>query len=253
MAIDLLNRAYVSEARPQPMPDTSSQEMRCDRYGNQYSVNLYNGMHALAAEGSMWIATTPTPGTGITGTAATGTSYTATQALLVLYNSENQPTGMSGRRVILDFITLICTAAGTASTSCHLAHQVDNGNRYSSGGSALTPVNPNMDIGSAGAVGKLYAGVVTATASTSAVRFIHRNIAKIAAAPAWLVGDSLTIKFGTQENGGASSVSATVAANMTIYAPPIILGPNQSYVLNEWSPARSAAQSFEFIVGWIER
>jgi hypothetical protein len=211
-------------------------------------------MQGLAAEGSMFVATTPTPGTGVTGTSATGTSYSATNALAIIYNSDTQPSYGAGRRIFLDTITLIVTAAGTASTSCHVAHQIDVGNRYASGTNILgTPVNLNMDASGVGSVGRVYGGVLTASAASTAVRFIGRNVLKIASAPAWLVSDMVTIKFGAQDCGGYGQVAGTTAAAFTVYAPPVVIGPNQSYILNEWAPSRSGAQSFEMIITYFER
>ena len=163
--------ARVSEEKPQAAPATEYQDMRATKYGDQYTINLYNGMQGLAAEGSLFVATSATPGTGAAATAATGTTYSATQALLILYNSDIQPSYAAGRRIFLDTITLVCTAAGTASTSCHVAHQVDVGNRYSSGTNLLgTPVNVNMDASGVGSVGRAYGGVLTGTAATPARR-----------------------------------------------------------------------------------
>ena len=254
MSDNLLNLARVSEEKPQAAPATEYQDMRATKYGDQYTINLYNGMQGLAAEGSLFVATSATPGTGAAATAATGTTYSATQALLILYNSDIQPSYAAGRRIFLDTITLVCTAAGTASTSCHVAHQVDVGNRYSSGTNLLgTPVNVNMDASGVGSVGRAYGGVLTGTAATPAMRYLGRNILKIASAPAWLVGDMVTIKFGAQEAGGYGAISGTAANAFTVYAPPVIIGPNQSYILNEWSPSRTAAQSFEIILTYFER
>jgi hypothetical protein len=254
MSDNLLNLARVSEEKPQAAPSTEYQDMRSTKYGDQYCVNLYNGMQGLSAEGSMFVTTSATPGTGATSTAATGTTYSATQALLVLYNSDTQPSYGAGRRVFLDTITLICTAAGTASTICHVAHQVDVGNRYASGTNLLgTPVNLNMDASGVGSVCRPYGGVITASAASTAMRFVGRNVLKVAAAPAWVAGDMVTIKFGAQDCGGYGNISGTAAAAFTVYAPPIVIGPNQSYILNEWSTSRTAAQSFEFIVTYFER
>ena len=39
----------------------------------------------------------------------------------------------------------------------------------------------------------------------------------------------------------------------TIPLPPVILGPQQQYVLTEWAGSQAAARSYRFVLGYWER
>jgi hypothetical protein len=259
MAAPVLNLGRTAELllSAPGQPELTDQEMRVTRRGEQIIASLFNGMQMLAEEGSYFLAQTATPGTGIAATSATGTSFSDTQALLAIDNLDTAPyIGGQARNIILDFIMLIVTAAGTASTSAHVAHRLDTAAR-GSGGTQLgaVGVNPkpsNANIGTS-SIARVLFGNPTVAAASASVRNVGRNLLKIAAAPAWVVGDCCIIKFGSAEMGGGGVISGTAAAQFVVNAPAIIIGPGQSYVLNEWAPSRTAAQSMECVVGWTER
>ncbi len=225
--------------------------------GELIAMNLWNGMQALAMEGSYWLAATATPGTGITLTVATGTSFSDTQALIVLNNTD--AVGTQSKNLYLDFITIICTATPTGTTAHFVAHRIDSAIRGTAGtqlgatGINARPSNMNMAGNSIGQAYALGASAVSVAAS-SAVRNVGRNVLRAASTPSWVVGDHVTIKFGSQEMAsGGVNLGATTASGITVFAPPIVIGPQQSYVLNEWATARSGALSGEIVMGWVER
>lgn len=235
-------------------PEQTSQQMRVTARGEQYVKSLWNGMQALAIEGSYWIAATATPGTGITLSVATGTSFSDTQALLVVNNTD--AVTQNGRMLILDFLTIVVTTAPTNATLMHVAHRIDSQTRGTAGtrlGASSTDPRPtNMNIAGS-AIGQAFAmgGTAVSVAASANVRNVGRNLLR---GQIPVVGDTITIKFGSAEMAaGGTNLAASTASGITVFAPPVVIGPQQSYVLNEWTVGRSAALSGELIVGWVER
>jgi hypothetical protein len=228
---------------------------RSDNRGELIVENLYNGMQAAAMEGSYFLASTATPGTGITASVATGTTFSDTQALLLLNNTDSP----GGKSLILDFIAIICTTAPTNTTAHHVAHRLDAIMRGTAGTQlgavGTTPKSSNGLVGTT-PVGQIYAlgGSGISVAGSAAIRNVGRNLLRAAAAPSWQAGDIVVVKFGSAEMAaGGVGLGATTPSAITVFAPPIVVGPGQSYAMNEWAVARSAALSAEFVAGWIER
>ncbi len=246
-------QALLSQA---PIPDNSQSGvgLRSGSRGEQFVYNVWNGMQALAMEGSYWIAATATPGTGIVLSVATGTSFSDTQAMICVNNTDS--VGPNAKTIYLDFITFIVTTAPTNQTIGFLAHRIDSALRGTAGtllgatGTAARPSNMNYagsSVGQAFALG----GSAVSVAATSNVRNVGRNIYR---GQIPVVGDHITVKFGSAEMAaGGVNVAASTASGITIFAPAIAIGPQQSYVMNEWATARSAALSGELVMGWVER
>lgn len=228
--------------------------VRLGARGEQIVQNVWNGMQQLAAEGSYWVAATATPGTGIAISVTTGTSFSDTQAMICVNNTD--AVGTQGKTIYMDFITFIVTTAPTSQTIGFLAHRIDSATRGTAGtqlgavGVAPRPVNMNFAGTSVGQAFALGASAVTVAASSN-VRNVGRNIYR---GQIPVVGDHITVKFGSAEMAaGGVNLAATTASGITIFAPPVAIGPQQSYVMNEWATARAAAMSGEIVVGWIER
>lgn len=234
--------------------EQAEQRFRVDSRGSQFVANLWNGMQASSIEGAYWIAQTATPGTGITLSVATGTSFSDTQALLSINNTDS--VNQNGKSIILDFITIVVTTAPTSATLMHLAHRIDSQLRGTTGtrlgANSTSPKPSNMYIGG-NSIAEVFAlgGSAVSVAASSNIRNMGRNLVR---GQIPVVGDHLTIKFGSAEMAaGGVNVAASTASAITLFAPPIVIGPQQSYVCNEWTVARTAALSGELIVGWIER
>lgn len=222
--------------------------------GEQFVYNLWNGMQALAMEGSYYVAATATPGTGIVLSVATGTSFSDTQALVCINNTDTA--GTNGRTIHLDFIKVIVTTAPTSASSWSAAHRIDTATRGSNGtqlGAVSTSPRPTNTLYATSAAAQVFAlgaSAVSVAASTN-VRNVGRNTLR-GQIPVAL--DDIVIKFGSAEMAaGGVSISQSTVGGITIYAPPVAIAPGHSYVLNEWATARSAALSGEMVVGWVER
>jgi len=242
--LDVNQLRNVARTRPAATLDsaTPTPVRRTGRDGSDYVLPLMPTMAWLADEGSY--RTVANAQTGL-ATAAAPTAFSATNPFLTIYNSDS----IGGKRIYLDYITLICTAVGTGAASIQAAVVVDTGNRYSSGGSSLTAnvVNPNMDVAN-GTIAVVNAGNVTATAASGAARTVIGQRALKGAIG--VVGDNYTLAFG-----GVDKIANIVTATLTFSsqsAPPVVIGPGQTALLHLWFPSQSAASSYIAEAGWGE-
>lgn len=235
----------------QRIGDGISVPFRINGRGEQYVLPIVSDMKTALMEGSYYIASTPTPGTGITLSVAAGVTFSDTQGLVGINNIDTGVViGGQAKRIFLDFIMWHVTTVPTAATQHDIAGRIDTGAR-SSGGTVVNPVNANMDYSNQ-SVGRIFANPTVVAASNN-VRNLFHYIAKKAAAPAYIVDDVVILKFGGVDWSSISNIIATTTGITVIPCPPVAIGPGQSFVLNEWAPARSAALSGELFVGYVER
>lgn len=219
--------------------------VRATRYGELMTSPIHQKVYGLIDDGSYFIATNPTMGTGIAGIAAS-TSYDATEHLLHLRNTS------TSKRLYLDFIDLVVTAAGAAGTTTGFTMVIDQGaSRYTSGGSTITPVNPTFEYGESPECALKFGALVTA-AATADVRplgdFLARTVIKV-------VGDSYRFTFGdsnaTWQCAGAS-LDGTTSAKITIPCPGVVLGETDQFLLSDWAASQTGASSYQLRMGfWL--
>jgi len=241
----IIGRALSALGMQADGAQSSPAGVRVGRYGEGYALSLFPDYGVLADEGTVF--TVNNAQTGL-ATAAAPTSFSATNPFLLIYNRDAQP---NGKRIYLDTATLVATAAGTAGTNLQCAVSIDSGNRFSSGGTEITAniVNPNFDA-TGGSVARVWAGNITATAASSAVRNIVGNRFLKGAIPA--VGDTYILKFGGVDapliTGSAGSLF-TMVQNV----PKVVVGPNESALVYIWLATQSAASSYLPEIAWVER
>jgi hypothetical protein len=205
-----------------------------------YSVNLASSF-GLGMRGPYFQARNASPGTGIAMSITT--TFSSTAALMLLYNN-------GGKTLILDFLRLICSAAGSTTTSSDLVIRTDAKDRYSSGGTSITLVNVSGS-GETTGVSKCYFGTVVANAESSAIQQMRMRL-KIATAPCWVVGDEVLIAFGTNQPT-YSAITGTTATKMVHWAPAIIVPSGSSVTFHMWNTANATtAPSWEFELNWLE-
>lgn len=239
--------ARIHRELPKPLGEGLAAENRATRYGDQQVQLISAKGYGLADEGSYFVTTNPTPGTGLP-TIAAPTTFSATSPFVLIYNSAAPVTG---KRVYLDFLRLICTAPGTGGTALHCAVTLDANrtDKWTSGGSLLTPVNPNMDTDRASIV-QVRAGALVAAAAPLARLLGHFPLRT--AIP--VINDVYTINFGGQEFvGDGVLVSGTAIAQRYLPHAPVVIGPGQWAAVHLWLPSQSVASSFEVELGHWER
>lgn len=222
---------------------------------SQKVAPLWN-CHTMLDEGGIFVATNPTVGTAIAMTssvvddAATASSTHAQFApAAILYNnaSENSSTAVT---IYPRCFTLGVVQVPTSATNWKFALRLDNLNRYSSGGSAITPVNPNPNSGQ-GTNAKLYFGALVPTALPSSSSRLVAHGSLTSAIP--VAGDQYVIAFGSSYSGMDMLSGGTAAKNLTMTVPPVAIPPGWSLSLELWGTSNAAAASFEFNFAWDER
>ena len=235
----------TSKAIPTSVADGTSQQYRSTPYGEIVTTQLMDNHSSLADEGSYFKATNPTPGTAITH--AVTTAFSATAALFTINNTA----AANGKRIYLDYFRFITVGTPTTATSAQMVITMDTTNRFSSGGSTITPVNANMD-NSRATIATLNVGAVVLTAASGSVRQVGRHTFKTQATPCLAVGDILAADFGDATAAGA--VLNGAAAQMLPYASgPCVIGGGHSLNVHVYYPAVTAAPTFEFEIAWWER
>lgn len=223
---------------------------RSGRYGEQIVQNIIPGKQALADEGSYFVATNPTIGTGVaTTTSITAFSDTTTCALFVLRNMDSS-SNPNAKRVYLDYMKLITTAIAASATIQRFAVKVQNTIRTPTANNvAVVPVNVNQDDGTSSVctLQAFNAGSLTIPASDASARTVGNS----AVGGLLVLGDEIVLGFGAVDMAGAGT--AATASRKVSVMPPIIIGPQQSATIYFWAVASAAAASFEYELAWWER
>lgn len=190
--------------------------------------------------GALFVAVNPTPGTGIVGPVST--TFDEAKALMTVYNS--------GTRTIYPLaLQLYVTVVGTTGTRCDYTHTIDTGNRYSSGGSALSKANANM-ASSAASDAVINFGALVTTAASGNRRLLGNHQLREAAIE--IVGDFYEFTFGGASGSQAGSRAATVA-DFQRSLPAIAVGPNQTYTLHFWRAAITVGITYEVNFVYAEK
>lgn len=239
--------ARVRRDLPAPLPEGQAAELRATRYGEANVSVLVPKAYGMPDEGSYFVTTNPTPGTGIATIAALQT-FVATSPFILMWNAN--PYG--GKRVYLDYLKLRVTAAGTGGTKIEWACTRDEArtDRYTSGTGTITaPVNVNGDSDRASKV-TVYAGALVAATAPNAKLLGHGAFRTVIP----VVGDEYLINFGGVDmmNDGVL-VSGTAIVQRSIAHPGIVLGPQQWFGFHIWLASQSAASSYEVEIGHWER
>jgi hypothetical protein len=237
----------TSQTLPQKLADGLPAYARIGPRRDVYVNAVLPDFKTSNDEGSYLTGTNPVFGTGVAGpnTAA----FSATSAIVSFLNKA----GAAGPRTHLDYIRLICTAVGTGTvTSVNFGVTTDAIARGSAG-TAVVMGSPNQDANAAAVTQVLY--TPTVVAASNAVRNVARASGKTAAS-ALSVGDEYLLIFGSVEKSAGSLAYTTAAAGrFVIPMPPVALGPGstQSALIHAWFVGLTAAASFEFDIGLLER
>lgn len=197
-------------------------------------------------QGSLFVCTNPTPGTGVAGIAATGAFADAESTFLV----RNAATAGEDVRVILERLRVTVTVAGTNGTDHRYVSKLDTGTtRYTSGGGLIAAVNPNMQ-STAVPKAAVYMGALVTTAASASARLVACGLIRSVIA---VVGDQYVFDFGGQSVPTSGiPTEGTLQANVLINHPPVVLGPTDQWVFSLFATAQTVATSYEFELLWRE-
>lgn len=203
---------------------------------------------AVADAGGMFVGISPTPGTGIAGNAAGVATFVETTPYMVVYNS-----GLLNIYPL--HLRLHTTVIGVGNTTAaqNWTLTLDAGNRLTSGGTALTVNNLNMNSGLKSAAVITVGGTLIATAATSVRRVVGHQAVKSGAIET--VHDCLQFNFGGAEQCDPASLinNAGSLSHTTVNFAPMVIGPNQSMLFYRWVTANTALPAYEVEFGFIEK
>jgi hypothetical protein len=244
---DALIYGKAQRGLPAPSAESLLLTTRTTRYGELVVELLSSTRHALVDEGSYYTANNNQSGLA---TAAAQNAFSATASAFLLIQNTGSASDPNAKRIYLDYVQLMCTAAGTNGTAIFAALVLDNTLRYSSGGTLLTNNNANMDVATSASVSKVYAGggtpLVCTAATNNARTIVGQRLVKNAIGVA---NDSYLLQFGGDLFASVSATTIITSQNL----PPVVIGPQQSAMLHIWLPSQSVASSYMPEVGWWER
>jgi hypothetical protein len=195
---------------------------------------------ALGDSANYYTMTTPTPGTGIISN--NGTTAVATTPSLVLFNA-------GVLNVYLMYLRLSSTVVGGGAATKNFTFYLDQANRYTSGGTALVSQNTNMSSNAKSSLSGV-TGAITAAAASPNQRTLMNDWFRVALAD--VVGDVYEWQFGAPSGVGVGSSPATVA-NFVRSAPPIVLQPQNCFLMNIWSSTFTQGITWEVQIGYAEK
>jgi len=244
-------RSLAQRALPPAIAPATYGPNRSTRYGEQFVQSIGDWRKARSAEGTYFVAhnATDDAATTLAGHAApvlADADATMTKPFLHLRN----PNGLTSLILVeLDFIEIEVVTAGAAGTSANWSAQLDTGaTRVSSGGTALTSVNPNMQ-SSAVPTLAILGGAVVSAVETASVRYLGHGMLRPSIEVA---GDKKLFIFG----GNPIDVSAAAAAavrTQIVNMPPVQLGPTDQFLLALYAASQSVAGVYKVRMGWSER
>lgn len=209
----------------------------------QFGFGVKN--HRYSQSGKYFMATNPTPGTGIISGAVTALADTTPYIVV-----KNNNTVLSGICIYPDFLRLHVTVVGVGHTSPKLTVKLDTSQsvtRYTSGGSTITPVSTG---GSGLTNAQVFVGAITAAAAGNAVIVDTFQLASAIE----VVNDTWTVDFGCP----TASMKTALADNTTTithgYFPtaPVCIGPQQHLTIHLWAASMGTGITLQPSLGYIE-
>ena len=209
--------------------------------------SIWNRDQGILDEGTVFIATNPTPGTGI-ALVSSVTAETQTSPTMLIFNSWT-PTDPNAKNIYPIGLRMICTAAPTSATFWQMSVRMDVSNplKYTSGGSLITPVPAAVASNNSKAV--IYFGAIVALAQTAGGRLLANQMVSPTIP---VVKDVHNFEFGGGTNMPLVN-AATVNTVRQVSLPPIAIPPGGWLAINTWGGSSGAAPSFEFQLDYVER
>jgi hypothetical protein len=236
----------VNENIPNPTAENQEGPIRINKYRESIVRSAWAGQFGAAMEGRYYTTSNPTPGTGIAHVTSSAISETAGYCFLM---RNGDSVNGSNRRIIMDYIRLICTSVPTTGSRGDFYMKVGPAtNRWTSGGTLLVPRNTNSAFANDSVAEPRFGALVTVADPAS--RFLCKGMLR-GVIPVAL--DEWVLKFGGVEMGGATTLGGTVPLRMPIPVPPVVIAPGHTLGLQVWYASNNAAAEYEIEAGWWER
>lgn len=171
------------------------------------------------------------------------TSFDAEKGLINIFNSAT--VNSEAVWIVPIYIRLTCQELNDNATNFTLAGYLDNIDRYSSGGTALTPkassLSAETNYTNNTSKATVYAGSnVLAAASSSVLQQFDVTMSQAALA----VDESLTLLFDGQPKQNLGDNVMSVA--------PVFIGPGGNLSIHEVAAGQTADPKFEMEICWVE-
>lgn len=215
--------------------------------------NIWNRDQGIVDEGTYFVATNPTTGTGIATTTSvvddgnSGATSAQTRPLMIIQNG--YAAGANNPNIYPLSLKILVTSAPTSATFWQMSLRLDSTQRYTSGGSTIVPVNPNSAVG-ANSRANIYFGAITAAAASAGARLVANAMVNPTIP---VVKDTQIINFGNPNSDISIGNIVTVNKTNVINVPPIVIAPGYSLVIGAWGTSNAAAPAFEFQFEYVER
>jgi hypothetical protein len=199
---------------------------------------------AVADLGVSYTAITPTPGTGIIGHAVS-TALTETKAIFLCYNGGNAT-------IYPLFLRLTMTVLPVGNTMQQFTTALDQGNRFTSGGTALTISNNNINSANV-SLAQITVGAVVTTAASANRRLVsHRPFRPTVIG---VVGDVYQFSWGsgTLVNPSALPTDGTLRAHVYYVCSPLVVPPGTSMLIHAWGATFATGATYEYEFGYVEK
>ncbi len=194
---------------------------------------------------STFIATNPTPGTGI-ATKDAAIANVATYALMNIYNAATEANGNWIRPLSL---LVRATAVNTTASDFQFTIYRDVVNRYDSGGSAIAEVSafgaqkPSGSLPTSKAI--IHFGEVALDAADTAVLLYHEIVSITLLA----IGDGFLLIF---DDGPANVYNEDMNEAGSFYCGNMGIAPGHNLSIHAYGTAQAASPDFEFQFRYLE-
>jgi len=219
---------------------------RTGTYGEAYTLPMGSKQTFYADEGSYYLVNTTTPGTGVAGHVAPVAADLSTKPMILIYNG-------GAKNITLDFIKVRMTAIGASASTTDFDSWYDQAGatRYSSGGTAMTPVNCRSDFYGSSSSGVVYFGAVVTGTAVNAKRCGHSRVRSVIA----VVEDQYIFTFGQAVQTPNAALPTTGTNQLVAVVPmaPIVIAPGGNFLFVKWGVTQNGADSYDCEVGYWER
>lgn len=214
-------------------------------------VSIFPGDYGAADEGSFFVMYDGIRAS--TAVACTTQALANTNPALAIVNG--QPIGANSPNIYLRTIKVVATTVAGSNTSVNYSSVLDNvvPKLTTLGAGVLSGVNPSTSAVGGGTLSKAvgYTGVNIAAAGSASVRQVAGGQVEGNLNVAF---DEWIIYFGVPAAGGDVNGTVTNAKRVSIYHPPVVIGPQWTYTLGFWGASQAAsAASYTMEISYIER
>ncbi len=198
---------------------------------------------------SSFVATNPTPGTGI-ASLASSSSRSATAALMNIYNAAATD-GTEPYVIRPVWLKLTAGTANTNATDATLDFYMDSANRWSTGGTAITEValidSAEPDFADPTSKITIHFGLLTLAAATDETLISSKRIAT-----GVMVLDDVYEIYWAGGGGGGGRDGTVLRGPGSFEVPPMWIRPGANLSIHQYGTAQDTDPEFEFEFFYIE-